>query len=64
MRGRLTLAAVLGIVGLVWIAQGLDLLQGSGFMDGDVRWAAAGAVLVLIGLGLGFTAARRRRPEA
>jgi hypothetical protein len=63
MRGRLILAAVLGIVGLVWIAQGLDLLQGSGFMDGDVRWAAAGAVLLLIGLGLGVTAARRR-PEA
>ena len=63
MRGRLIIAAVLGVVGLVWVAQGLDLLQGSGFMDGDVRWAAAGAVLVLIGLGLGVTAARRR-PEA
>jgi hypothetical protein len=63
MRGRLILAAVLGVVGLVWIAQGLDLLQGSGFMDGDVRWAAAGAVLVLVAVGLGVTAARRR-PEA
>ncbi len=63
MRGRMIIAAVLGVVGLVWVAQGLDLLQGSGFMDGDVRWAAVGAVLVLIGLGLGVTAARRR-PEA
>ena len=63
MRGRLILAAVLGVVGLVWVAQGLDLLQGSGFMDGDRRWAAAGAVLVLVALGLAVTAARRR-PEA
>ena len=63
MRGRLIIAAVLGVVGLVWIAQGLDLLKGSGFMDGDVRWAAAGAVLVLVGIGLAATAAWRR-PEA
>ena len=60
MRGRLILAAVLGVVGIVWVAQGLDLLQGSGFMDGDVRWAAAGAVLVLIAIGLAVSAARRR----
>jgi len=63
MRGRLIIAAVLGVVGLVWVAQGLDLLQGSGFMDGDVRWAAAGAVLVGVAVVLGVSAARRR-PEA
>ena len=63
MRGRLIIAAVLGVVGLVWIGQGLGLLQGSGFMDDDVRWAVAGAVLVVVGVVLGVTAARRR-PEA
>ena len=56
MRGRLIIAAVLGVVGLVWVAQGLDLLQGSGFMDGDVRWAAAGAVLVGVAVVLGVSA--------
>ena len=62
MRGRWILAALLGLVGLVWLAQGLGLLPGSGFMDGDARWAAAGAVLVVIGVGLAVSAARRR-PE-
>ena len=62
MRGRWILAAVLGLVGLVWLAPGLGLLPGRGFMDGDVRWAAAGAVLVVIGVGLAVSAARRR-PE-
>ena len=63
MRGRLILAAVLGVVGLAWLGQGLGLLPGSGFMDGDLRWAAAGALLVLVGVALGVSAARRR-PEA
>jgi hypothetical protein len=63
MRGRLIVAGVLGVIGLVWLGQGLGLMPGSGFMDGDARWAAAGAVLVVIAVALGVTVARRR-PEA
>jgi len=59
MRGRLILAGVLGVIGLVWLGQGLGLMPGSGFMDGDVRWALAGAVLVIVAIALGVTVARR-----
>ena len=31
------------LVGAVWIGQGLGLFRGSGFMDGDIRWAVIGA---------------------
>jgi hypothetical protein len=63
MRGRLILSGVLIVIGLVWLGQGLGLIPGSGLMDGDVRWAIIGAVLVGIGVLLGVTVARRR-PEA
>ena len=63
MRGRLIIAGVLGLIGLVWLGQGLGLFPGSGLMDGDVRWAVIGAVLVGIAVALGVTVARRR-PEA
>ena len=62
MRGRLIVAGVVGVIGLVWLGQGLGLLPGSGFMDGDLRWAIAGAVLVVVAVALGVSVARRR-PE-
>lgn len=46
MRTRWFIAGALLLVGLVWIAQGLGLVRGSGFMDGDVRWAIIGAAMV------------------
>jgi hypothetical protein len=63
MRGRLILAGVLAVIGLVWLGQGLGLLPGSGLMDGDVRWAVVGAILVGVGVVLGVSVARRR-PQA
>jgi hypothetical protein len=63
MRGRLIIAGVLIVIGLVWLGQGLGLFPGSGLMDGDVRWAVIGAVLVGVGVLLGVSVARRR-PEA
>ena len=60
MRGRVILAGLLVVLGVVWLAQGLGVFPGSGFMDGDVRWAIAGAVAALIGLGLGLSVARSR----
>ena len=38
-----------GLVGAVWIGQGLGLIRGQGFMDDDVRWAVIGAVLLVVG---------------
>lgn len=60
MRTRWVLAAGLAAVGLVWIAQGLGLLRGSSFMVDDVRWAIAGAVLLVAGAILGWLAIRGR----
>ena len=39
MRTRWIIAAVLVVIGAVWIGQGLGFFRGSGFMDGDPRWA-------------------------
>jgi hypothetical protein len=60
MRGRLILAGLLIVLGVGWVAQGLGALPGSGFMDGDARWAIGGAVAVLVGLGLALSVARSR----
>jgi hypothetical protein len=59
-RGMVLLALALGAVGLVWIGQGLGVLRGSGFMVNDVRWAVAGAGLVLLGVVVGWLALRAR----
>ncbi len=61
MRGRVITATLLVAVGLVWIGQGLGLLRGSSFMVGDVRWAAAGLVAVVLGLAIAVSVRRRRR---
>jgi predicted Co/Zn/Cd cation transporter (cation efflux family) len=60
MRGRMITAAVLAVVGLAWIGQGLGLLQGSSFMVGDPIWAAIGAALVIAAIAVAVTAWRRR----
>jgi predicted Co/Zn/Cd cation transporter (cation efflux family) len=60
MRGRMITAAVLAVVGLAWIGQGLGLLRGSSFMVGDPIWAAIGAALVVAAVAVAVTAWRRR----
>jgi hypothetical protein len=60
VRTRWIIAAVLVIIGAVWIGQGLGLFRGSGFMDGDGRWALIGAILALVGIAIGWTALRMR----
>jgi hypothetical protein len=42
---------VLCLTGAVWIAQGTDVLHGSG-MSGHGQWAVIGGVLALVGLAL------------
>ena len=61
MRNRWIAAVGLGVVGLVWVGQGLGVLRGSSFMVGDVRWAVAGFVFVAAGVLLGWTALRKGR---
>jgi hypothetical protein len=61
MRTRSIFAIGACMVGAVWLAQGLGLLPGSGFMDGDLRWAVAGAVLLGLGSVAAISAWRARR---
>ena len=60
MRTRSIVAAILVVVGTVWIGQGLGLIRGSSFMVDDVRWALIGAALAVAGIGLGWTVFRSR----
>jgi len=59
-RSRLVTAAVLALVGLVWLGQGLGYIGGS-FMTSDRKWALIGAVLLVVAAGVAWSA-RRRRP--
>ncbi len=49
MRNRWLIAGVLVAIGLVWIGQGTGFFGGTGGMNGDVKWAFVGAVLIVIG---------------
>jgi hypothetical protein len=60
MRSRWIIAAVLVLVGIVWIGQGTGVIRGSGFMIDDVRWAFAGAALVVCGAVVAVTALKAR----
>jgi hypothetical protein len=59
---------VLCLAGAVWIAQGTDVLHGSG-MSGQGLWAVIGVICLLVGLALLTRAwrparASRQPPEA
>ena len=58
---------VLCLVGVVWVAQGTNVVHGSG-MSGQGQWAVIGGVVLLIGLGLiawawRIRSASEERPE-
>ena len=53
------LGGLLALFGAIWFLQGINVLPGS-FMTGDIRWAFYGGVAMTVGLGLVFTANRRR----
>lgn len=61
MRSRLIIAAVLIVIGLVWMGQGTGVIQGSGFMTDDLRWAIVGLVAFLIGGAIGVLAVTGRK---
>ena len=46
-RTRLVLAAVLFLVGIIWVGQGTGKIAGSA-MSGVSFWAAVGAILVVL----------------
>lgn len=62
MRTRWIIAAVLILIGAAWMGQGLGLLPGTGFMDGDITWAVIGAILAIAGIAVAWTAVRKRPP--
>ena len=57
---RYLVAAVLALVGLVWIGQGLGFIGGS-VMSAQPIWAVIGAILVVAGAALAW---RTRRSTA
>jgi hypothetical protein len=44
-------AAILAVIGVVWILQGVNILPGS-FMTGHIEWAYRGAGALVVGLAL------------
>ena len=51
MWSRIVSGSFICLVGVVWIAQGTNVLHGSG-MSGHGMWALIGAVVVLIGVAM------------
>jgi hypothetical protein len=62
LRGRVVTGALLALVGLVWVGQGLGLLRGSSFMVDDIRWAVAGLAAIVVGIALAVSRRLRRAP--
>ncbi len=59
MRWMFRIAGVLlGLVGLVWVLQGVGRLQGSP-MTGQGFWAGAGLVFLVVGVALTYLSMRR-----
>ena len=52
-----TFSALLVVIGLIWLLQGLDLLGGS-FMTGDPVWAVAGLISIVVGVPLLYLSLR------
>jgi hypothetical protein len=49
-------------MGTVWILQGLNLAFRVGFMVGEKRWVAYGALLALVGIGQVIWSNTRQAP--
>ena len=64
MRGGVIVISVLvGLLGLVWVGQGVGLIRGS-FMTGDPKWAVIGAVLIVAAAAGVVWSLRRRSRQA
>lgn len=56
--GRNIVGVLLTLIGLVWLGQGVGLIQGS-FMTGQAQWALIGIICLIIGVGLLYLTNRR-----
>jgi hypothetical protein len=55
------LGIILGIIGVIWILQGLDVeLAPQSFMTGEPLWVVLGAVAALLGGALLWRGTRRK----
>jgi hypothetical protein len=59
----LIVAAVLILLGALWALQGIGVIGGSA-MSGNSMWAIIGPIFVIIGIGVGLVALRRRAPRS
>ena len=59
----LIVAAVLILLGALWALQGLGVVGGSA-MSGNKMWAVIGPIVVIVGIGVGLVALRRRAPRS
>ena len=57
------LGALLALVGIIWILQGINVLLGS-FMSGQPLYAVLGVVVGVIGVGLLVFANRRYKAKS
>jgi hypothetical protein len=54
---RLVIGVLLVLVGIVWVGQGVGIIEGS-FMTGEAVWAVIGAVCLVLGAMLLVTTLR------
>ncbi len=57
---KIVVGVVLGLLGVVWLGQGLNVIKGS-FMTGQQQWAVIGAVLIVVAVWLLWSAIRAGR---
>jgi hypothetical protein len=60
--GRIVAGGIAGLIGVVWILQGLDIRKGDG-MSGHAEWAFLGAILLFLGAALVVGGLRARRDD-
>jgi len=58
---RLVVGIVLILLGGLWVLQGLDVLGRDGGMNGDLLWVVIGALVLLAGAYVAYTALQTRR---
>ncbi len=56
---KVIVGVLVGLLGLVWLGQGLNLIKGS-FMTGQAQWAVIGVVLILVAAWLLWSAIQQR----
>ena len=58
---QIVAGALVALLGLLWILQGLDLLGQDGGMNDQLIWAFIGAVVLVVGVALAAGGLRRLR---